>query len=313
MSRFQGYVGIANFMGARFTASEAALAPVLRETAQARADLRRRRLLAAQPRRPDRRRQQPAVRQGRGRARRGADAGARSTARWRGSRRWRASAASRSASPAALPASIDRIAQWAKAAEGRGIVLVPITAVAIEAEVELTVSERDAELVDRSRLSDTGTTLLAHRQSAMTNAPIRRPALSPLRRHHACSTATASSSSAGAPTGPSSRRRRTSGRCRRAASTRARSPIAAALRELYEETSIRRSRSSARSGLADLRHSARDRRQGLEGQVSRPEAEMVRAALHRQGQRDRHRRLRAAATSRNSSTGAGSRWRIFPT
>jgi len=32
----------------------------------------------------------------------------------------------------ALPASIDRIAQWAKAAEGRGIVLVPITAVAIK-------------------------------------------------------------------------------------------------------------------------------------------------------------------------------------
>ena len=30
MSRFQGYVGIANFMGARFTVSEQALAPVLR-------------------------------------------------------------------------------------------------------------------------------------------------------------------------------------------------------------------------------------------------------------------------------------------
>ena len=30
----------------------------------------------------------------------------------------------------ALPVSIDRIAQWAKAAEGRGIVLVPISAVA---------------------------------------------------------------------------------------------------------------------------------------------------------------------------------------
>ena len=32
----------------------------------------------------------------------------------------------------ALPVSIERIAQWAKAAEGRGIVLVPITAVAIK-------------------------------------------------------------------------------------------------------------------------------------------------------------------------------------
>lgn len=34
MSRFQGYVGIVSFMGARFTATETALAPVLRETSK---------------------------------------------------------------------------------------------------------------------------------------------------------------------------------------------------------------------------------------------------------------------------------------
>jgi len=34
MSRFQGYVGIVSYMGARFTASEPSLAPVLRETAK---------------------------------------------------------------------------------------------------------------------------------------------------------------------------------------------------------------------------------------------------------------------------------------
>ncbi len=34
MSRFQGYVGIVSYMGARFTASEQSLAPVLRETAK---------------------------------------------------------------------------------------------------------------------------------------------------------------------------------------------------------------------------------------------------------------------------------------
>ena len=34
MSRFQGYVGITNDMGARFTASEQSFAPVLRETAK---------------------------------------------------------------------------------------------------------------------------------------------------------------------------------------------------------------------------------------------------------------------------------------
>lgn len=34
MSRFQGYVGIINFMGARFSATEASIAPILRETAK---------------------------------------------------------------------------------------------------------------------------------------------------------------------------------------------------------------------------------------------------------------------------------------
>ena len=34
MSRFQGYVGILSYMGARFTASEPSLTPVLRETAK---------------------------------------------------------------------------------------------------------------------------------------------------------------------------------------------------------------------------------------------------------------------------------------
>ncbi len=34
MSRFQGYVGIANYMGGRFSASEQALGPVLREAAK---------------------------------------------------------------------------------------------------------------------------------------------------------------------------------------------------------------------------------------------------------------------------------------
>jgi uncharacterized protein len=34
MSRFQGYVGVANYMGSRFTASDASFAPVLREVAK---------------------------------------------------------------------------------------------------------------------------------------------------------------------------------------------------------------------------------------------------------------------------------------
>ena len=39
MSRLQGYVGIVSYMGARFTATEQALSPVLQRDRQARADL----------------------------------------------------------------------------------------------------------------------------------------------------------------------------------------------------------------------------------------------------------------------------------
>jgi polysaccharide deacetylase 2 family uncharacterized protein YibQ len=129
MSRFQGYVGIANYMGARFTAAEQALAPVMRDAGKrgliyiddgtsarsvtsqiagasnmsfAKANI----VLDAVP--------TPAEID---------DALARleTMARERGVAVGVASA---------LPASIDRIAQWAKAAAGRGIVLVPVSAVA---------------------------------------------------------------------------------------------------------------------------------------------------------------------------------------
>jgi polysaccharide deacetylase 2 family uncharacterized protein YibQ len=131
MSRFQGYVGIANFMGARFTSTEAALAPVLKETS-------RRGLIyvddGASPR-----------------SLAGQIAGAnnlpfakaeivldavptsahidRALAKLEAMAREHGSAIGIAA---AAPASVERIAQWAKAAEARGIVLVPITAVAIK-------------------------------------------------------------------------------------------------------------------------------------------------------------------------------------
>lgn len=129
MSRFQGYVGVTNLMGARFTASEQALAPVLKEVAQrgliylddgsshrslagqiasasnlpfAKAEI----VLDTTPTAPhiDR-----------------ALARLEALAKERGVAVGAASA---------LPVTIDRIAAWAKAAESRGIVLVPITAVA---------------------------------------------------------------------------------------------------------------------------------------------------------------------------------------
>jgi polysaccharide deacetylase 2 family uncharacterized protein YibQ len=130
MSRMQGYVGIANYMGGRFTASDAALAPVLREAAKrgliyvedgssprslagqiagasnlsfAKSDL----TLDAVPAAGE-------IDRALGRLEK--------TARERGFAVGMATA---------LPASIERIAIWAKAAEGRGLLLVPISAVAI--------------------------------------------------------------------------------------------------------------------------------------------------------------------------------------
>ena len=129
MSRFQGYVGIANYMGARFTAAEQALAPVMRDAGKrgliylddgtsarsvtgqiagganmpfAKANI----VLDAVP--------TPAEIDN-------ALARLEAMARERGTAVGVASA---------LPASIDRIAHWAKAAAGRGITLVPLSAVA---------------------------------------------------------------------------------------------------------------------------------------------------------------------------------------
>jgi polysaccharide deacetylase 2 family uncharacterized protein YibQ len=131
MSRFQGYVGVVNFMGARFTSSEPALSPVLREVGKrgliyvddgtsprslagqitnannlpfAKADI----VLDTVP---------TPVNIDRALTRLEA------VARERGVAVGMATAS---------PASIDRIAQWAKALEGRGISLVPISAITIK-------------------------------------------------------------------------------------------------------------------------------------------------------------------------------------
>jgi polysaccharide deacetylase 2 family uncharacterized protein YibQ len=130
MSRLQGYVGLANYMGGRFTSSETALAPILREAAKrgliyvedgssprslasqlagannlayAKADL----TIDAVP---------TAAEIDRALAR------LEKTARERGIAVGMANA---------LPASIERIAIWAKTAESHGFLLVPISAVAV--------------------------------------------------------------------------------------------------------------------------------------------------------------------------------------
>lgn len=132
-SRFQGYVGVTNFMGARFTASEQAMAPVLREVARRGLiyvdDGSSPRSVANQiagannlpfaktdvvidsvssPEEIDK-----------------ALARLETMARDRGIAVGYASA---------LPVTIERIAVWAKAAQGRGIVLAPVSAAAAKAK-----------------------------------------------------------------------------------------------------------------------------------------------------------------------------------
>ena len=133
MSRFQGYVGIIGAMGARFTASEQSFAPVLRETAK-------RGLIFVDD-------------GANARSVAGRIAGANSLpfakadviidavptpeeidhalGRLEMAARERTFAVGMSS---ALPVSIEHISKWAKAAESRGLLLVPITAVAVKAK-----------------------------------------------------------------------------------------------------------------------------------------------------------------------------------
>ncbi|MDE2373352.1 MAG: divergent polysaccharide deacetylase family protein [Hyphomicrobiales bacterium] len=133
MARFQGYVGIAGAMGARFTASEQAFSPVLHETAK------RGLIFVDDGTNP--------------RSVAGRIAGAdnlpfakadmvldsvptpveidHALGRLEMAAREHGVAVGISS---ALPVSIDRIVKWAKAAEARGFLLVPITAVALKAK-----------------------------------------------------------------------------------------------------------------------------------------------------------------------------------
>jgi polysaccharide deacetylase 2 family uncharacterized protein YibQ len=129
MSRFQGYVGVANLMGARFTANDQAFAPVLHEIVKRGLvyfdDGSSPRSLASQLSGPN-----SAAFAKADIALDAVPSGAEIDAALA---RLEAAARSRGAAigiATALPVSIDRIAQWAKAAEARGITLVPVSAIA---------------------------------------------------------------------------------------------------------------------------------------------------------------------------------------
>ena len=132
MSRFQGYVGVLSYMGAQFTASEAALPGAARDR-ETRADLCRRRRLAAQHRRPDCRQPNLPFAKADIVTRHGADAD-RGRSRAGAARTGGARARSAVGFARALPATVARIANWAKQVEASGFVLVPITMVAVKAK-----------------------------------------------------------------------------------------------------------------------------------------------------------------------------------
>ena len=130
MSRFQGYVGIGNFVGGRFAASESALAPILRETAK-------RGLIyvddGSSPRGITS--QVPANTLPYAKVEIVVDASPKAEDIDKALSRLEALARERGSAVGmgqALPVTLDRVARWAKAAATRGIVLAPISAVAVK-------------------------------------------------------------------------------------------------------------------------------------------------------------------------------------
>ena len=133
MSRFQGYVGITSYMGARFTAAEQMLAPILREIAK------RGLIYVDDGSSPRSVASQIAGSHNLPFAKAGLVLDAvptpveidRVLARLEIMARDNGTAVGIAT---AQPATIARIAEWAKKVEGRGFVLVPITMVAIKAK-----------------------------------------------------------------------------------------------------------------------------------------------------------------------------------
>lgn len=126
MSRIQGYVGVVNFMGAKFTAQETALKPMLKEIAD-------RGLLLLDDGSSNRSRMvesAAALKAPAGRADSVIDGVLRGEAIDRELTRLEQIARDKGVAigaASALPITIDRIARWAKGLEAKGIVLVPVS------------------------------------------------------------------------------------------------------------------------------------------------------------------------------------------
>ncbi len=131
MSRFQGYVGVANYMGSRFTATDAAFAPMLREVSK------RGLMYLDDGSSPRSLAGQIALANGLPFAKASIVLDAVPTPNEIDRALLRLESMARDGGTAvgvvsALPVSIGRIAKWAKTAESRGFLLVPISAAAVK-------------------------------------------------------------------------------------------------------------------------------------------------------------------------------------
>jgi polysaccharide deacetylase 2 family uncharacterized protein YibQ len=133
LSRFQGYVGVTSLMGARFTATDSALSPVIREAGKRGLiwfdDGTSPRSVAGQI--------SGAANVSFAKADAVLDAVPTAAEIDNALARLEATARSRGlaiGAASALPVTIERIAQWAKAAEARGVMLVPVSMVANRAK-----------------------------------------------------------------------------------------------------------------------------------------------------------------------------------
>src|SRR2546423_2013895 len=133
LSRFQGYAGIANFMGARFVATDAVMQPVIREAAK--------RGLGYFDDGASPRSVAPSLAAGQALPFAKADVAIdamptsaeidRSLAKLESLAKERGSAVG---TASALPISIERIGAWIKALDGHGIMLVPLTTVMLKSK-----------------------------------------------------------------------------------------------------------------------------------------------------------------------------------
>ena len=264
MSRFTGYVGRDQFpRRANSPPANAALTPRAARDRRARPPLSRRRRLGAHHRARPGAQANIALRHGRcGDRRRSEARGDR-----RGARAARGAGAPEAASPSASPAGCRpaSIASRASPRRWRG------------------AASRSCRSAPPAR------TAQARRRPEQRHD---RPRSIAPASGHAAQQARGSSSSAGAPTrtSPSMSRPATNGRCRRAASTRRGRRYDAALRELYEETSVTSVVAHRRSARLVRLRSARRRfaESAWKGRYRGQTAEMVRAALRRRRQRNPH-------------------------